>query len=92
MAFGLSPESLARRSARRPWTTIGLWGLAMLIALGLIAGLGVAAGLINIEALTALLPTPMPFEPAGEHFSLLRCHSKNQKTFLIRANICHHPH
>ena len=25
MAFSLSPEALARRSARRPWITIGIW-------------------------------------------------------------------
>ena len=25
MAFSLSPETLARRSARRPWITIGIW-------------------------------------------------------------------
>ena len=23
--MGLSPESIARRSARRPWITIGIW-------------------------------------------------------------------
>jgi tetratricopeptide (TPR) repeat protein len=43
----------------------------IILALGLVVGLGVAAGLINIEALTALLPTPMAFEPASENQSLI---------------------
>ena len=36
MAFGLSPKSLARRSAARPWLTIGIWGLLLIVAFGLI--------------------------------------------------------
>jgi len=39
VARSLSPGSLARRSARRPWVTICIWGLAVLIALGLVATL-----------------------------------------------------
>ena len=29
MAIRLSPEPLARRSARRPWITVGLWVLTL---------------------------------------------------------------
>ena len=37
--MSLSTESLARSSARRPKTTIALWGLAILVAIGLIGAL-----------------------------------------------------
>ena len=36
MALGLSPKSLARRSAARPWLTVGIWGLLLIAAIGLI--------------------------------------------------------
>ena len=39
MALGISPEALARRSARRPWTTVGIWILALVIAFILVASL-----------------------------------------------------
>ena len=39
MALGLSPESLARRSSRRPWITISVWVLVLLIAAVLIVTL-----------------------------------------------------
>ncbi|MFC1994351.1 MMPL family transporter [Chloroflexota bacterium] len=39
MALGLSPESLARRCARRPWATIGVWALVVIIAIVLIVTL-----------------------------------------------------
>ncbi len=35
----LSPESLARTSSRRPWTTIGIWILTVVVALFLVANL-----------------------------------------------------
>ena len=35
MALDLSPEPLARRSARRPWLTIGLWVVLLVISMGL---------------------------------------------------------
>ena len=35
MAFKFSPEPMARRSARRPWITIGIWVLALIIGIGL---------------------------------------------------------
>ena len=37
MALGLSPRDLAGRSARRPWTTVGVWALTLVIAIALIA-------------------------------------------------------
>ncbi|MCI0768926.1 MAG: MMPL family transporter [Chloroflexi bacterium] len=39
MPFRLSTESLARQSARRPWTTVALWAIAFVAALFLIATL-----------------------------------------------------
>ena len=39
MAIGLSPEALARSSARRPWVIIGIWVLVLLGAVGLAATL-----------------------------------------------------
>ena len=39
MAIGLSPEALARRSARRPWLTIVAWVVAVIIAVALIVAL-----------------------------------------------------
>ncbi len=39
MALRLSPEPLARRSARRPWTTIGVWAVVLVIAVVLIGTL-----------------------------------------------------
>ena len=39
MALRISPELLARGSARQPWTTIGLWVLALVIAFFLVATL-----------------------------------------------------
>ena len=35
--MGISPEALARRSARRPWTTVGIWILVLAIAFVLVA-------------------------------------------------------
>ena len=35
MALNLSTEAMARRSARRPWTTIGIWVLVIVIAIAL---------------------------------------------------------
>ena len=32
MAMNLSTEALARRSARRPWTTIGIWIVVFVVA------------------------------------------------------------
>ena len=39
MALNLSPEPLARRCARRPWLTIGLWVVLLVISIGLRAAL-----------------------------------------------------
>ena len=39
MALNLSTEGFARRSARRPWTTIGIWVLVLIISLALRATL-----------------------------------------------------
>ena len=39
MALNLSTEAIARRSARRPWITIGIWVLVIIIALALRAAL-----------------------------------------------------
>ena len=39
MALDLSPRGLAGRSARRPWITIGVWALTLIIAMALIATL-----------------------------------------------------
>lgn len=39
MALGLSSEALARKCARRPWTTVGAWLLAVVIATILIVTL-----------------------------------------------------
>ncbi|UCB42853.1 MAG: MMPL family transporter [Dehalococcoidales bacterium] len=39
MALSLSPQSLARRCARRPWTTIIVWGLILLAAIVLVVTL-----------------------------------------------------
>ena len=39
MALRLSTETVARRSARRPWTTIGIWVLVFVVAIGLNATL-----------------------------------------------------
>ena len=39
MALDLSPRGLAARSARRPWITIGVWALTLVIAMALIATL-----------------------------------------------------
>ena len=39
MALDLSPRGLAGRSARRPWITIGVWALTLVIAIALIATL-----------------------------------------------------
>jgi RND superfamily putative drug exporter len=36
MKLGLSLESLARRSAARPWITIGIWTLVLFAAIGLV--------------------------------------------------------
>ena len=35
MALRISPEPIARLSARRPWTTIGVWIVVLIIAMGL---------------------------------------------------------
>jgi tetratricopeptide (TPR) repeat protein len=45
-------------------------GFAVLAA-GIVVGLGLAAGVFNLETLVGFLPTPMPFEPAGEGESLI---------------------
>ena len=37
MAFSLSPEALARRSARRPWITIGIWVAIFVASILLVA-------------------------------------------------------
>jgi putative drug exporter of the RND superfamily len=37
----LSVSSLARFSARRPWRILALWGLILVIAVGLMAGIGI---------------------------------------------------
>ena len=39
MALSISPEPLARASARRPWTTIGLWVVLLVVAMGLFVNL-----------------------------------------------------
>ena len=44
----LSPEALARRSAGRPWTTIGIWVLVMIIAIALIASLVLQRRFLNL--------------------------------------------
>jgi RND superfamily putative drug exporter len=36
----LSPEALARTASRRPWLTIGIWVLALLLAIGIMGSLG----------------------------------------------------
>ena len=35
MALRISPEPIVRLSARRPWTTIGVWIVVLIIAMGL---------------------------------------------------------
>ena len=39
MALGFSPEALARRSARHPWITVGIWALVLVAAIILIVTL-----------------------------------------------------
>ena len=39
MSLNLSTEAIARRSARRPWVTIGIWVLVIIIAIALRAAL-----------------------------------------------------
>ena len=39
MLQGLSTKSLARRSAQRPWTTIGIWVVILVVAIGLMSAL-----------------------------------------------------
>ena len=39
MAFSMSPEGLARRSARRPWITIGIWVAIFVVSILLVATL-----------------------------------------------------
>ncbi|PKB82353.1 MAG: hypothetical protein BZY88_04565 [SAR202 cluster bacterium Io17-Chloro-G9] len=39
MAFSISPEGLARRSARRPWITVGIWVAVLVVAFLLVGSL-----------------------------------------------------
>ena len=39
MALNLSPEGFARRSARRPWITIGVWVITLVVGLVLVGSL-----------------------------------------------------
>ena len=43
MLQALSTESLARRSARHPWPTIGVWVLTLVVAIVLMVSLLAAA-------------------------------------------------
>ena len=55
MRLGWSTESLARASARRPWTTVGLWAVAVIVSL-----------LVTATLLGGALTTQIDFTNAPE--------------------------
>ena len=50
MKLGLNTEFLARRAARCPWVTIGIWQVLLVVALGLMSTiLGDAMARVDTE-------------------------------------------
>ena len=60
-----STENLARTCARRPWTTIGVWVLALVVAIGTIVGL---LDLTSEGEITSNPESEQGYDLIGRHF------------------------